>query len=126
MSSPLAGCLWETYSCHPLVIAEVCLLITTAVNRCLATCNPFYHLTIKIPHLYTEMTEGVCFCGFFTPFPKTAWISTLSFYDLNQILSIFCHFDPTLILTCMAPGCGHCTWYGDDHSYKAGGCGSMQ
>ncbi|XP_003415020.1 olfactory receptor 6K2-like [Loxodonta africana] len=99
-----AGCLLQMYFFHSLGITEVCLLTTMAMDRYLAICNPLRYPTIMTSQLYTQLTLGCCFCGFFTPLPEIAWISTLPFCGPNQIRNIFCDFDPILNLACMDTG----------------------
>ncbi|XP_053462071.1 olfactory receptor 6K2-like [Nycticebus coucang] len=100
----LAGCLLQMYFFHSLGITEVCLLTTMAMDRYLAICNPLRYTTVMTPQLYSQLTLGCCFCGFFTPLPEIAWIATLPFCGPNQIQNIFCDFDPILNLACMDTG----------------------
>ncbi|KAM9685524.1 olfactory receptor 6K6-like [Trichechus inunguis] len=99
-----AGCLLQMYFFHSLGITEVCLLSTMVMDRYLAICHPLRYPTIMTSQLYTQLTLGCCFCGFFTPLPEIAWISTLPFCGPNQIQNIFCDFDPILTLACMDTG----------------------
>ncbi|XP_062961939.1 olfactory receptor 6K2-like [Cynocephalus volans] len=100
----LAGCLLQMYFFHSLGITEVCLLTTMAMDRYLAICNPLHYAAIMTPQLYTQLTLGCFFFGFFTPLPEIAWISTLPFCGPNQIQNIFCDFDPILNLACTDTG----------------------
>lgn len=100
----LDGCLLQMYFFHSLVITEVCLLTTMAMDRYLAICNPFHYPTIVAPQHHTQVTLGCCICGFFTLLPEIAWISTLPFCGPNQIQNIFCDLDPILNLACVDTG----------------------
>ncbi|XP_003466702.1 olfactory receptor 6K2 [Cavia porcellus] len=96
----LNGCLLQMYFFHSTGISEVCLLTAMAFDRYLAICNPLRYPTIMTSKLCAQLTLGCCLCGFVTPFPEIAWISTLPFCGSNHLEHIFCDFLPVLRLAC--------------------------
>lgn len=99
-SISLNGCLLQMYFFHSTGISEVCLLTAMAFDRYLAICSPLHYPTIMTPKLCAWLTLGCCVCGFATPLPEIAWISTLPFCGSNHLEHIFCDFLPVLRLAC--------------------------
>ncbi|XP_010975341.1 olfactory receptor 6K2 [Camelus dromedarius] len=99
-SISLNGCLLQMYVFHSTGISEVCLLTAMAFDRYLAICSPLHYPTIMTPKLCVQLTLSCCVCGFFTPLPEIAWISTLPFCGSNHLEHIFCDFLPVLRLAC--------------------------
>uniref|UniRef100_A0ABI7X081 Olfactory receptor n=1 Tax=Felis catus TaxID=9685 RepID=A0ABI7X081_FELCA len=95
----LNGCLLQMYFFHSTGISEVCLLTAMAFDRYLAICSPLHYPTIMTPRLCAQLTLGCCVCGFITPLPEIAWISTLPFCGSNRLEHIFCDFLPLEIIT---------------------------
>ncbi|XP_069334633.1 olfactory receptor 6K2-like [Eulemur rufifrons] len=100
-SISLNGCLLQMYFFHSTGIGEVCLLTAMAFDRYLAICSPLHYATIMTPKLCAQLTLSCCVCGFITPLPEIAWISTLPFCGSNHLEHIFCDFLPVLLLACM-------------------------
>lgn len=96
----LNGCLLQMYFFHSTGISEVCLLTAMAFDRYLAICSPLHYPTIMTPKLWAQLTLSCCICGFITPLPEIAWISTLPFCGSNHLEHIFCDFLPVLRLAC--------------------------
>nr|XP_004671210.2 olfactory receptor 6K2 [Jaculus jaculus] len=96
----LDGCVLQMYFFHSTGISEVCLLTAMAFDRYLAICSPLRYPTIMTPKLCAQLTLGCCACGFITPLPEVAWISTLPFCGSNHLEHIFCDFLPVLRLAC--------------------------
>ncbi|XP_030159232.1 olfactory receptor 6K2-like [Lynx canadensis] len=96
----LNGCLLQMYFFHSTGISEVCLLTAMAFDHYLAICSPLHYPTIMTPRLCAQLTLGCCVCGFITPLPEIAWISTLPFCGSNRLEHIFCDFLPVLRLAC--------------------------
>ncbi|XP_077011828.1 olfactory receptor 6K2 [Tamandua tetradactyla] len=96
----LKGCLLQMYFFHSTGISEVCLLTAMAFDRYLAICSPLHYPTIMTPKLCAQLTLSCCVCGFITPLPEIAWISTLPFCGSNHLKHIFCDFLPVLGLAC--------------------------
>ncbi|XP_057566698.1 olfactory receptor 6K2 [Hippopotamus amphibius kiboko] len=96
----LIGCLLQMYFFHSTGISEVFLLTAMAFDRYLAICSPLHYPTIMTPKLCAQLTLSCCVCGFITPLPEIAWISTLPFCGSNHIEHIFCDFLPVLRLAC--------------------------
>ncbi|PNI30350.1 OR6K2 isoform 1 [Pan troglodytes] len=94
------GCLLQMYFFHSTGISEVCLLTVMAFDRYLAICSPLHYPSIMTPKLCTQLTLSCCVCGFITPLPEIAWISTLPFCGSNHLEHIFCDFLPVLRLAC--------------------------
>ncbi|KFO36626.1 Olfactory receptor 6K2 [Fukomys damarensis] len=99
-SISLNGCLLQMYFFHSTGISEVCLLTAMAFDRYLAICSPLHYPTIMTSKLCTQLTLGCCVCGFLTPLPEIACISTLPFCGCNHLEHIFCDFLPVLRLAC--------------------------
>ncbi|XP_012607801.1 olfactory receptor 6K2-like [Microcebus murinus] len=99
-SISLNGCLLQMYFFHSTGISEVCLLTAMAFDRYLAICSPLHYPTIMTPKLCAQLTLSCCVCGFITPLPEIAWISTLPFCGSNHLEHIFCDFLPVLRLAC--------------------------
>lgn len=99
-SISLNGCLLQMYFFHATGISEVCLLTAMAFDRYLAICSPLHYPTIMTPQLCAQLTLSCCVCGFITPLPEIAWISTLPFCGSNHLEHIFCDFLPVLRLAC--------------------------
>ncbi|EFB22653.1 hypothetical protein PANDA_017067, partial [Ailuropoda melanoleuca] len=102
-SISLNGCLLQMYFFHSTGISEVCLLTAMAFDRYLAICSPLHYPTIMTPRLCAQLTFSCCVCGFITPLPEIAWISTLPFCGSNHLEHIFCDFLPVLRLACTDP-----------------------
>ncbi|XP_032175222.1 olfactory receptor 6K2 [Mustela erminea] len=102
-SISLNGCLLQMYFFHSTGISEVCLLTAMAFDRYLAICSPLHYPTIMTPRLCVQLTLSCCVCGFITPLPEIAWISTLPFCGSNHLQHIFCDFLPVLRLACTDP-----------------------
>ncbi|XP_012902912.1 olfactory receptor 6K2-like [Mustela nigripes] len=102
-SISLNGCLLQMYFFHSTGISEVCLLTAMAFDRYLAICSPLHYPTIMTPRLCVQLTLSCCVCGFITPLPEIAWISTLPFCGSNHLEHIFCDFLPVLRLACTDP-----------------------
>ncbi|XP_036613525.1 olfactory receptor 6K3-like [Trichosurus vulpecula] len=94
------GCLLQMYFFHSLGNTEGILLMTMAIDRYIAICNPLRYPTIMTPKLCAQLNIGSCVFGFLVLFPEIAWISTLPFCGSNQIHQIFCDFAPVLNLAC--------------------------
>ncbi|KAM6154989.1 LOW QUALITY PROTEIN: olfactory receptor 6K2-like [Erethizon dorsatum] len=99
-SISLNGCLLQMYFFHSTGISEVCLLTAMAFDRYLAICSPLHYPTIMTSKLWAQLTLGCCVCGFVTPLPEIAWISTLPFCGSNHLEHIFCDFLLVLRLAC--------------------------
>ncbi|XP_004474315.2 olfactory receptor 6K2 [Dasypus novemcinctus] len=99
-SISLQGCLLQMYFFHSTGISEVCLLTAMAFDRYLAICSPLHYPTIMTSKLCAQLTLSCCICGFITPLPEIAWISTLPFCGSNHLEHIFCDFLPVLRLAC--------------------------
>ncbi|XP_032701564.1 olfactory receptor 6K2 [Lontra canadensis] len=102
-SISLNGCLLQMYFFHSTGISEVCLLTAMAFDRYLAICSPLHYPTIMTPRVCVQLTLSCCVCGFITPLPEIAWISTLPFCGSNHLEHIFCDFLPVLRLACTDP-----------------------
>ncbi|XP_059002712.1 olfactory receptor 6K2-like [Mustela lutreola] len=102
-SISLNGCLLQMYFFHSTGISEVCLLTAMAFDRYLAICSPLHYPTIMTPRLCVQLTLSCCVCGFITPLPEIAWISTLPFCGSNHLEHIFCDFLPVLRLAYTDP-----------------------
>ncbi|XP_007530599.1 olfactory receptor 6K2 [Erinaceus europaeus] len=96
----LNGCLLQMYFFHSTGISEVCLLTAMAFDRYQAICCPLHYPTIMTPKFCAQLTLSCCACGFITPLPEIAWISTLPFCGSNHLEHIFCDFLPVLRLAC--------------------------
>ncbi|XP_045402333.1 olfactory receptor 6K2-like [Lemur catta] len=94
------GCLLQMYFFHSTGISEMCLLTAMAFDRYLAICSPLRYATIMTSKLCAQLTLSCCVCGFITPLPEIAWISTLPFCGSNHLEHIFCDFLPVLRLAC--------------------------
>uniref|UniRef100_A0A673TG23 Olfactory receptor n=1 Tax=Suricata suricatta TaxID=37032 RepID=A0A673TG23_SURSU len=99
-SISLNGCLLQMYFFHSTGISEVCLLTAMAFDRYLAICRPLHYPTIMTTRLCAQLTLSCCVCGFITPLPEIAWISTLPFCGSHRLEHIFCDFLPVLRLAC--------------------------
>ncbi|NP_001375825.1 olfactory receptor family 6 subfamily K member 2 [Canis lupus familiaris] len=99
-SISLNGCLLQMYFFHSTGISEVCLLTAMAFDHYLAICSPLHYPTTMTPRLCAQLTLSCCVCGFITPLPEIAWISTLPFCGSNHLEHIFCDFLPMLRLAC--------------------------
>ncbi|XP_008072747.1 olfactory receptor 6K2 [Carlito syrichta] len=99
-SISLNGCLLQMYFFHSAGISEVCLLTAMAFDHYLAICSPLHYHTIMTLKLCAKLTLSCCVCGFITPLPEIAWISTLPFCGSNHLEHIFCDFLPVLRLAC--------------------------
>ncbi|EHB12376.1 Olfactory receptor 6K2 [Heterocephalus glaber] len=99
-SISLNGCLLQMYFFHSTGISEVCLLTAMAFDRYQAICSPLHYPTIMTSKLCAQLTLACCVCGFVTPLPEIAWISTLPFCGSNLLEHIFCDFLPVLRLAC--------------------------
>ncbi|XP_022346880.1 olfactory receptor 6K2 [Enhydra lutris kenyoni] len=102
-SISLNGCLLQMYFFHSTGISEVCLLTAMAFDHYLAICSPLHYPTIMTPRVCVQLTLSCCACGFITPLPEIAWISTLPFCGSNHLEHIFCDFLPVLRLACTDP-----------------------
>ncbi|KAM9003052.1 olfactory receptor 6K3-like [Sarcophilus harrisii] len=94
------GCLLQMYFFHSLGNTEGILLMTMAIDRYIAICNPLRYPTIMTPRLCIQLNIASCVVGFLILLPEIAWISTLPFCGSNQIHQIFCDFTPLLNLAC--------------------------
>ncbi|KAM9244036.1 LOW QUALITY PROTEIN: olfactory receptor 6K2-like [Dugong dugon] len=99
-SISLNGCLLQMYFFHSTGISEVCLLTAMAFDCYLAICSPLHYPTIMTHKLCAQLTLSCCVCGFITPLPEIAWISTLPFCGSDHLEHIFCDFLPVLRLAC--------------------------
>ncbi|XP_005663284.1 olfactory receptor 6K3 [Sus scrofa] len=96
----ITGCLLQMYFFHSLGNSEGILLITMAVDRYVAICNPLRYQMIMTPRLCAQLSAGSCIFGFLILLPEIVMISTLPFCGPNQIHQIFCDLVPVLSLAC--------------------------
>ncbi|XP_011383733.1 olfactory receptor 6K3 [Pteropus vampyrus] len=94
------GCLLQMYFFHSLGNSEGILLITMAIDRYVAICNPFRYRMIMTPRLCAQFSACSCIFGFLILLPEILMISTLPFCGPNQIHQIFCDLVPVLSLAC--------------------------
>ncbi|XP_038320125.1 olfactory receptor 6K3 [Canis lupus familiaris] len=96
----MTGCLLQMYFFHSLGNSEEILLITMAIDRYVAICNPLRYQMIMTPRLCAQLSAGSCIFGFLILLPEIVTISTLPFCGPNQIHQIFCDLVPVLRLAC--------------------------
>ncbi|XP_032771388.1 olfactory receptor 6K3 isoform X2 [Rattus rattus] len=99
-SITITGCLLQMYFFHSLGNSEGILLITMAVDRYIAICNPLRYQMIMTPRLCVQLSAASCTFGFLILLPEIVMISTLPFCGPNQIHQIFCDLVPVLSLAC--------------------------
>uniref|UniRef100_A0A8C6MV02 Olfactory receptor n=1 Tax=Mus spicilegus TaxID=10103 RepID=A0A8C6MV02_MUSSI len=99
-SITITGCLLQMYFFHSLGNSEGILLISMAVDRYIAICNPLCYQMTMTPSLCVQLSAGSCIFGFLILLPESVMISTLPFYGPNQIHQIFCDLVPVLSLAC--------------------------
>nr|XP_036879962.1 olfactory receptor 6K3-like [Manis javanica] len=96
----ITGCLLQMYFFHSLGNSEGILLITMAIDRYVAICNPLRYQLIMTPRLCAQLSAGSCIFGFLILLPEIVMISTLPFCGPNHIHQIFCDLVPVLSLAC--------------------------
>lgn len=96
----ITGCLLQMYFFHSLGNSEGILLVTMAIDRYVAICNPLRYQMIMTPRLCAQLSAGSCIFGFLILLPEIVMISTLPFCGTNQIHQIFCDLVPVLSLAC--------------------------
>ncbi|CAK7308085.1 Olfactory receptor 6K3 [Vulpes lagopus] len=96
----MTGCLLQMYFFHSLGNSEGILLITMAIDRYVAICNPLHYQMIMTLRLCAQLSAGSCIFGFLILLPEIVTISTLPFCGPNQIHQIFCDLVPVLRLAC--------------------------
>lgn len=89
-SITITGCLLQMYFFHSLGNSEGILLISMAVDRYIAICNPLRYQMTMTPRLCVQLSAGSCIFGFLILLPESVMISTLPFCGQNQIHQIFC------------------------------------
>ncbi|EDL13224.1 mCG141522, partial [Mus musculus] len=99
-SITITGCLLQMYFFHSLGNPEGILLISMAVDRYIAICNPLRYQMTMTPRLCVQLSAASCIFGFLILLPESVMISTLPFCGPNQIHQIFCDLVPVLSLAC--------------------------
>ncbi|XP_069323118.1 olfactory receptor 6K2-like [Eulemur rufifrons] len=100
-SISLHGCFLQMYFFHSTGISEMCFLTAMAFDHYLAIGSPLQYPTLMTPKLCAQLTLSYCVCGFITPLPKIACVSTLTFCGSNHLEHIFCDFLSVLRLACI-------------------------
>ena len=72
----IIGCLLQMYFFHSLGNSEGILLITMAIDRYVAICNPLHYQMIMTLHLCAQLSAGSCIFGFLILLPGSIMIST--------------------------------------------------